>query len=59
MSQVNKYANKAGYTADKNRKDTQSAVSYIEDDGAGGGGMVAAVVGRGLPADARQGVFRR
>lgn len=34
MSQVNKYANKAGYTADKNRKDTQSAVSYIEDDGA-------------------------
>lgn len=33
MSQVNKYANKAGYTADKNRKDTQSAVSYIEDDG--------------------------
>lgn len=29
------------------------------DDGAGGGGMVAAVVGRGLPADARQGVFRR
>ena len=34
MSQVNKYADKAGYTADKNRKDTQSAVSYIEDDGA-------------------------
>lgn len=34
MSQVNKYANKAGYTADKNRKDTQLAVSYIEDDGA-------------------------
>ena len=33
MSQVNKYANKAGYTADKNRKDTQSAVSYVEDDG--------------------------
>lgn len=33
MSQVNKYADKAGYTADKNRKDTQSAVSYIEDDG--------------------------
>ena len=33
MSQVNKYANKAGYTADKNRKDTQSAVSYIEDAG--------------------------
>lgn len=25
MSQVNKYADKAGYTADKNRKDTQSA----------------------------------
>jgi hypothetical protein len=34
MSQVNKYADKAGYTADKNRKDTQSAVSYIENDGA-------------------------
>lgn len=34
MSQVNKYADKAGYTADKNRKGTQSAVSYIEDDGA-------------------------
>ena len=34
MSQVNKYADKAGYTADKNRKDTQSAVSYIEDNGA-------------------------
>lgn len=34
MSQVNKYADKAGYTADKNRKDMQSAVSYIEDDGA-------------------------
>ena len=33
MSQVNKYADKAGYTADKNRKDTQSAVSYVEDDG--------------------------
>ena len=33
MSQVNKYADKAGYTADKNRKDTQSAVSYIENDG--------------------------
>lgn len=33
MSQVNKYANKAGYTADKNRKGTQSAVSYIENDG--------------------------
>lgn len=33
MSQVNKYVDKAGYTADKNRKDTQSAVSYIEDDG--------------------------
>ena len=35
MSQVNKYADKAGYTADKNRKDTQSAVSYVEDDGEG------------------------
>lgn len=34
MSQVNKYADEAGYTADKNRKDTQSAVSYIENDGA-------------------------
>lgn len=33
MAQVNKYADKAGYTADKNRKDTQSAVSYIENDG--------------------------
>ena len=33
MSQVNTYADKAGYTADKNRKDTQSAVSYVEDDG--------------------------
>lgn len=33
MSQVNKYADKAGYTADKNRKGTQSAVSYIENDG--------------------------
>lgn len=33
MSQVNKYADKAGYTADKNRKDTQSAVSYVENDG--------------------------
>nr|WP_302399616.1 hypothetical protein [Alistipes onderdonkii] len=33
MSQVNKYADKVGYTADKNRKDTQSAVSYVEDDG--------------------------
>lgn len=33
MSQVNKYANKAGYTADTNRKGTQSAVSYIENDG--------------------------
>lgn len=33
MSQVNKYADKAGYTADKNRKDTQSAMSYVEDDG--------------------------
>lgn len=33
MSQVNKYADKASYTADKNRKDTQSAVSYVEDDG--------------------------
>lgn len=33
MSQVNKYVDKAGYTADKNRKDTQSAVSYVEDDG--------------------------
>lgn len=33
MSQVNKYADKAGYTADKNRKDTQSAGSYVEDDG--------------------------
>ena len=33
MSQVNKYADKAGYTADKNRKDTQSAESYVEDDG--------------------------
>lgn len=33
MSQVNKYADKAGYTADTNRKTTQSAVSYIENDG--------------------------
>ena len=33
MSQVNKYADKAGYTADKNRSKTQSAVSYIENEG--------------------------
>lgn len=34
MSQVNKYTNKAAYAADTNRKDTQSAVSYIADEGA-------------------------
>jgi hypothetical protein len=33
MSQVNKYANRAAYEADNSRLKTQSAVSYVEDDG--------------------------
>lgn len=33
MSQINKYANKAAYEADDSRLKTQSAVSYIENDG--------------------------
>lgn len=33
MSQVNKYANRAAYEADNSRLKTQSAVSYLEDDG--------------------------
>ena len=33
MSQVNRYANKAAYEADNSRLKTQSAVSYVEDDG--------------------------
>ena len=33
MSQVNRYANRAAYEADDSRLKTQSAVSYVEEDG--------------------------
>ena len=33
MSQINKYPNRAAYEADNSRLKTQSAVSYVEDDG--------------------------
>lgn len=33
MSQINKYPNRAAYEADDSRLKTQSAVSYVEDDG--------------------------
>lgn len=33
MSQVNRYTNRAAYEADNSRLKTQSAVSYVEDDG--------------------------
>ena len=33
MSQINKYPNKAAYEADDSRLKTQSAVSYVEEDG--------------------------
>lgn len=46
MAQVNKYANRYGYAADKNRKATRSAVSYVVDDGALIYDGVNVVVGR-------------